>query len=146
MNQQFIAIRLNDQLYGIKIEHVSGIIEKGDITQIPNSPSYMEGIINLRGTIVPIINLKKKLNLYSGESMSLRIIHCMLHKQEVGFLVDDANQILSLAPEDIEATSSVLNGLNQEVISGIGKVDGSMVILLDLSQLIGDLLDAAQEE
>lgn len=138
---KFVAFKLGNEKYCIDILNVSGITEKTQIIRTPEAPSFIEGIMNLRGDLIPIVNLKERLGLidkvYSSNS---RIIVIDLNGKLLGFLVDDANQVLSIDPSEIDTPPSVIK--DKGYISGIGKLDGQMYVILSLEKILtNDELD-----
>lgn len=135
--QQFVAFKLNSQLYAADIRNVGGIIEYTHITKIPNIPDFIEGVINLRGKIIQIINLKKYFNMENTTDCSdRRIVLYQIDGVDIGLIVDDASQVLKLDDADIEAPPEMIHGIRGNYIRGIGKLNESIIILLDLSRIL----------
>lgn len=136
---QFVGFMLGDEKYGVDILNVSTISEYLEITKIPDAPYYVEGIINLRGDIIPVINLKKRFNIAETEiSEETRIIIYTIEGVAIGFLVDEASQVLRVDDEDIEPTPAILRGTDREYISGVGKHEGKIIILLDFAKILSE--------
>lgn len=134
---QLVIFRLNEQEYGIDIFKVNEIIPYSKPTMIPNSPDYLEGVINLRGRVIPVINLKKKFKLEdAGTDDRTRIIVTNSEGSLAGFIVDDASEVLTVEKESIEPVTEVVSNISRKYISGVGKKnDGSMYILLNFNEL-----------
>lgn len=136
---QFVVFKLGDEKYGVDILNVSTISEYLDITRVPDAPYYVQGLINLRGDIIPVINLKKRFNIPETEiSEETRIIIYSIDGVDIGFLVDEASQVLRVDDKDIEATPSILRGADRSYISGVGKHDNHIIILIDFSKILSD--------
>lgn len=137
--RQYVIFKLEKEEYGIDIINVREITEYKETTRIPNAPDYMDGIINLRGTVIPVINLKKRLNL-SGAPVKndSRVIIVNIGEKQIGFVVDDASQVLTLNEENIDEPSDLITGIDRQYIVGIGKVDEKIIILLDLIAIISE--------
>lgn len=136
---QFVVFKLGDEKYGVDILNVGTISEYLEITRVPDAPNYVEGMINLRGDIIPVINLKKRFNIPVTElSDETRIIIYSIDGVDIGFLVDEASQVLRVDDENIEPTPSILRGSEREYISGVGKYEGQIIILLDLAKILND--------
>ncbi len=138
--RQFVIFRLEDEKYGVDISKVSSIADKIDITPIPDSPSSIAGMINLRGDIIPVVDLKKRFNIISTveNSKDERILIYNSSVREIGFIVDDASQVLHFDLDDIESADYILAGESQKFISGIGKDGEDIYILLDFDKILSD--------
>ncbi|AOY75910.1 chemotaxis protein CheW [Clostridium formicaceticum] len=135
--RQYVIFKLCGEEYGVAIQHVQEITEYKQATSVPNVPDFIEGIINLRGNITPIVSLKKKFNLQEKEiKESNRIIIINLMDKQVGFIVDDASQVLTMDEKQIENPPELLTGIERQYIIGIGKVDEKIIILLDLEKIL----------
>jgi purine-binding chemotaxis protein CheW len=136
---QFVVFMLGDEKYGVDILNVSTISEYLEITKVPDAPVYVEGIINLRGDIIPVINLKKRFNIAETSiSDDTRIIIYSIDGVAIGFLVDEASQVLRIDESQIEPTPAILKGADREYISGVGKHEGKIIILLDFAKILSD--------
>mgnify|MGYP002398912450 CR=1 FL=1 len=131
--QQFVAFKLGSEEYGISILQVQEIKRITDITRVPYAPVYVQGVINLRGSVLPVIDLKTKLNFSSTDDTDdTRIIIVKLEDYSVGMIVDAVSEVLRLTNEQIEPSPAFVGGLEAEYIQGVGKVDGRLVILLNM--------------
>lgn len=138
-DNQFVVFKLGEERYGVDIIRVGTISEYLDITKVPDAPSYVEGMINLRGDIVPVINLKKRFNIPETKLNSdTRIIIYSIDGADIGFLVDEASQVLRIDDDQIDATPSILKGDGREYISGVGKHDDTIIILLDFAKILSE--------
>ncbi len=136
---QYVVFKLSGERFCVDITAVSGIAEYQNITNAPNSPEYIKGIINLRGDIVPVVNLKKRFNLPETELTSeTRIINISFAGKDVGFLVDAASDVQHILDENIEEVPEILKKKDNEYISGVAKVDGKIVIVLDLTKIFNE--------
>jgi len=134
--QQFIAFKLNDETYAADIKRVGGITEYRSITRLPNAPGFVEGVINLRGEIVPIINLKERFQLEKSEiDSNTRIILYQIDNKDVGFIVDEASQVVEIDDKNIDQTPLLFNEIQGDYLNGIGKLDGKIIILLNLEKV-----------
>lgn len=137
--KQYVVFKLGNEKYCADIANVGSITEFDNITKVPNTPSYIEGVINLRGEVIPIVNLKKRFSVKDTEaSQDARIIIITYDGKNIGFLVDDASQVLRIDDKDIEPTPAIIAGEDRKYISGVGKVDGAIVVLLDLIKILSD--------
>lgn len=135
--KQYVIFRLCGEEYGVEIKHVQEITEYRQSTQIPNVPKFIEGVINLRGNVTPIISLKKRFNLPEDEiTENNRIIIINLKNKQVGFIVDDASQVLTMDTKQIENPHELITGVDRQYITGIGKVDEKIIIMLDLEKIL----------
>ena len=131
---QLVSFELNKEEFAVDINNVSGIIKYKSytISKVPNSPRELEGFINLRGKITPVYNLKKKFQ-YDDTVINTdsKIITVNNNESIIGFIVDDVTDIFRIKDEDIEPFPSSLGG-DCNYIKGIGKMEKSMVVILDL--------------
>jgi purine-binding chemotaxis protein CheW len=136
-NRQYLAFHLSDEEYALDITQINEIIKLREFTDIPRAPAFILGIISLRGVVVPVIDLRQRLNLGESELMSTsRIVVCLLNDTSVGLLVDSINQVINLVDEDMEPPPGVLSGLDREMVAGIGRYQKRMIILLNLSRVL----------
>lgn len=137
--RQYVIFKLDNEEYGVDIMHVKEISEYTECTKVPNSPTFISGIINYRGSVVPIINLREKFELAPANITSdTRIIIFALDDKQIGLLVDDASQVLTINENDIEAAPNIIMSSEEKFISGIGKIQNRMIIILDLENLLSD--------
>ena len=136
---QLVTFHLGDEEFGVKILVVNEIIRLTQITQVPNAPPFIEGVINLRGRVLPVVGLRKRFNM---KNIPLddrsRIIVMELNHNVVGFLVDAVSEVLRLPESTVEPAPAVVAGIGSEYIEGVGKLDDRLLILLDLEALLGD--------
>ena len=134
---QYLAFQLDDEEYALDIRQISEIIKAREFTEIPRSPEFVLGIISLRGVVVPVFDLRCRLNLGVAEiTVNSRIVVCQSGEVTVGLLVDNINQVVNLVEDEIEPPPGVLSGLDREMIFGIGRYQGRMIILLQLNHAL----------
>ncbi|WP_430886010.1 chemotaxis protein CheW [Fusibacter sp. JL216-2] len=138
-DRQYVIFKLGDEKYGVEISNVGGITEFSSITKVPDAPAYIEGIINLRGDIIPIINLKTRFNIAStAENADPRIIVYNTNERDIGFVVDDASQVIRLEGKDIDPAPAIIAGKDRQFIAGVGKNDGEIIVLLDFEKILSE--------
>lgn len=137
---QLVIFGLNEQEYGIDIFKVNEIVPYTKPTKIPNSPDYIEGVLNLRGRVIPIISLKKRFNLEDpGTDERTRIIVSNTGGSVAGFVVDEASEVLTVDKESIEPVSDIVSMVSKKYISGVGKLgNGKMYIMLNFDELYAE--------
>jgi purine-binding chemotaxis protein CheW len=134
---EYLAFHLDDEEYALDIKQISEIIKVREFTEIPRSPEYVLGIISLRGVVVPVFDLRCRLNLGAAEiTANSRIIVCQSGDLTVGLLVDKINQVVNLDKDEVEPPPGVLSGLDREMVLGIGRYQDRMVILLQLNHVL----------
>jgi len=138
--RKYVIFKIKDEEYGVDIMKVKEVSEFKKSTSIPNSPSFVDGIINLRGDITPIISLKKKFNIpvEKGYDDSSRIIVVNMNDKLVGFAVDEASQVISIDDSNIDPPPEIVAGLDRRYINGIGKLQDRIVIILDLERVLSE--------
>jgi purine-binding chemotaxis protein CheW len=135
--QKYITFTLNNMEYAIEVEHVQSIEKMLPITRVPGTKDYVEGVINLRGVIVPVIDLQKKLGLGEYENRSTtRLLIVSFQSFEIGLVVDAANDVLDIAKENIEGPPEVVGSVKHDFIKGVVKVDDSLIIILKLEEIL----------
>jgi len=136
---QLVGFRLGEEEFAVGISQVQEIIRMPEVTKIPKAPSFIEGVINLRDMVLPIISLRKRFDLEDIEKTdSLRIVVVNIGKISTGMMVDSVSEVLRLSKEAIEPPPPIISGLDTDHLQGIGKVeDGKrLLLLLDLSRLL----------
>lgn len=137
--KQYVIFKLGTEEYGVDIMKVKEISEFKESTKVPNAPYFVDGIINLRGEIIPIINLKKRFKVSLGDINSdTRIIVININDRNVGFVVDEASQVLRIKDDEIDAAPEIIAGVERQYITGVGKVGEKIIILLDLEKILTD--------
>jgi len=133
-NNQIVVMGLKDQKYALPISNVSEIIRIMEVTQVPNMPEYCTGIINLRGSVVPVISLGLRLGLGESEiTKDSRIIVVEQNGQKIGLTVDSVYSVSEYSPEQMEEPESL--GGKEQFIKGVVHQDSDMVLLLDLDKI-----------
>lgn len=133
---QLVSFRIGSEEFGVDILQVQEINRMMEITDLPNSPDFIEGIINLRGKIISIIDLRKKLGMLSVERTNdTRIIVLEMHGSTVGFIVDEVNEVLRVPSKVIEPPPDMVGGIKSEYIKAVGKLETGLLILLDFDSL-----------
>ena len=137
--QQLVVFDLVSEAYGVDIGAVREIIRLQEITQVPRTPEFVEGVINLRGKVIPVIDLRRRFGLIVGEeSKDNRIVVVDIGGQDIGVIVDAVTEVLRISSELIEPPSSVITTSESEYLLGIAKLDGRMIILLDLQEVLSE--------
>lgn len=137
---QVVAFKLRNEEYGFSILNVQEIKGLTDITRVPFAPDFIKGVINLRGSVLPVIDLKRRLGLEDTPYTSNnRIVIVQYEDVSVGMLVDSVTEVRTIKGEDFDTTRSITasNDSGSRFISGIGKVDGRLIIHLNISEVIG---------
>jgi purine-binding chemotaxis protein CheW len=137
---QLVSFELDKEEYGVDVLAVREIIRLPDITKMPNTPDYVEGIINLRGTVVPIISLRKRFNLMDNEaSRSSRILVMETSGGLNGFIVDAVAEVIRISSSEIQAPPAItLGNAAQECITGIVNHVERLLVVLDLNRLFSE--------
>jgi len=126
--------------YGVPIKKVQEIIPMTQPTRLPQVPDFVEGIINLRGKIIPIIDLKKRFGMEPSElTGQTRSIVIEIEGQTAGIVVDEVSEVLRLSTDTIEAPPAVIGGITADYLTGVGKVGDRLLILLDVDKILNDV-------
>lgn len=133
---QLVTFKLGAEEFGVDILKVQEINKMMSITKIPNAPTFIEGVINLRGKIIPIVDLRKRLGFRDQPyDKSTRIIVVELDGLVLGFIVDSVSEVLRIPENTIEPPPSMVAGIESEYIEGVGKLDERLLILLELKKV-----------
>jgi purine-binding chemotaxis protein CheW len=136
---QIVVCELADEHYGLDISAVYEIIRLQPITAVPAAPAFVEGVINLRGRIIPVVDLASRFGLPRADTTKAsRIVVAGTAGMRVGLVVDGVSEVLMVAEDAIEKTPEVVADADSAYIRGIAKLAGSLVILLDLDSLFGE--------
>lgn len=134
---QVVGFRIGRETFGLPISIVREIVRVPEITSVPNAPDYIEGVINLRGRIIPVVDLRKRFGEPVNEpSKKHRIVVVEIESRRIGLLVNSASEVLKIPPSEIEAPHNVFQEGELDYITGVGKLRGRLVILLDLSRIL----------
>lgn len=135
--QQFIVFKLNEQLYGISIQNVQIIEKIKSIMRVPKVPNWVKGVMNLRGEIIPVINLRDQFNLCEKEyTDKTRIIIVKLEDAMVGLIVDEVKEVIEIEENQVEVVQNIQGKMKTSHILGVGKVEENIVTLLNLTNII----------
>jgi len=130
---QLVVFELGDESYGVDISRVQDINRMQEITEIPHAPESVVGVINLRGRVIPVIDLRKRFGLPDAvHTKDTRIVVVHLDDNLIGVIVDAVSQVLRIPADIVEPPSPVLAGVDSRYLRGIAKLDEKLVILLDL--------------
>ncbi len=148
---QYLAFKLEDEVFAFDISKVREVLEFTAITKVPQTPDMMKGVINLRGSVVPVIDLRVKFGMGETEktvNTVIIIIEIDLDNEStmIGALVDSVNEVIDLDEEHIEPPPSIGTTLDTDFIRGMGKQDGQFIIILDIEKIFSsDELDLVQQ-
>ncbi len=135
--RQFISFSVGEEEYGLELLRVKEVIRVREITWLPKAPSFVKGIINLRGDVIPIIDLRDKFGLESKEATSTtRVIVGEVEGRLMGMIVDSASQVVRIPADQIDPPPPVLGGFSQEFITGVGKLEDKLIILLNIDKVL----------
>ena len=141
---QYVILQLANEEYGIPIIQVQEIVRVPGITRVPGLPVFVEGVINLRGRIVPIIDLRRRFGLPESErGEGARIVVTEILKLNVGLIVDGVSEVIRLSSEQIDEIPPSISRIDAEYLSGVGKLEKRIVILLDIEKVLSDIEKAA---
>jgi purine-binding chemotaxis protein CheW len=137
MEKQLVVFELAHELFGVEIAQVEGIIKLQKITPMPNLPDYIEGIINLRGSILPVIDLRKRFALESGStSNDTRIVVIRMENLSMGMIVDAVSEVLTIDETQLEPVPDILCSVDSKFVIGIANLDNRLVIILSLVAIL----------
>ena len=136
---QLVTFSIGDEEFGVEILKVQEIIRMLEITKVPRAPEFVEGVINLRGKVIPILDLRKRFGLAARDhDKHTRIIVIEINSMIVGFIVDSVSEVLRIPADTVEPPPPVVSGLDSEYLSGGGKLEDRLLIMLDLDRLLSN--------
>ncbi|MDY6990366.1 MAG: chemotaxis protein CheW [Thermodesulfobacteriota bacterium] len=146
--QQYVIFSLGEQVHGIEILKIREVVSYRTITPLPNMRGFIKGIINLRGVILPVFDLRQKFRLpETTYTVFHSIIVMEILGRVMGVIVDEISDVVELYPEEVQPTANLPPGVQTEYIKGIGKKEHELIILLDVDRLLSpqelEILDAA---
>ncbi|MCS7053245.1 MAG: chemotaxis protein CheW [Ignavibacterium sp.] len=134
---QLVSFNIGNEEFGIDILKVEEIIRLISITKIPNAPDFIEGVINLRGKVIPVIDLRTRLKREKKQhDNNTRVIVVEVNGRTVGFIVDSVREVLRVPKSITEPPPSIVAGVDSEYITAIGKLEDRLLILLDLEKVL----------
>ena len=133
---EFLCFRVSDEIYGINILDIKEIIKSREVTEVPRTPAFVSGILSLRGTIIPIIDMRERLGLLRVEKTGKeRVVVIRCSDAFSGLLVDEIIQVMRVPFEGVEPAPAVLVGIDRNFVRGIGRSDGRLIIILNLESI-----------
>jgi len=134
---QYVVFELGDETYGVDIADVREIITMQKVTRVPRAPEFVEGVINLRGKIIPVIDLRLRFGLPAAEATrSTRVVVVEMEEKSIGLVVDAVSEVLQVEGSCIEPPSPVISGVDTAYLAGIANLEDRLVIILDLSKVL----------
>ena len=134
---QVVGFRIGEETFGVRIGSVREIVRVPEITTVPNAQETIEGVINLRGKIIPVVDLRKRFGQVEiTADKKNRILVVELESKLVGLIVNSASEVLKIPPSEIESPGSVFADGESSYVTGVGKLKGRLIILLDISRLL----------
>ncbi len=136
---QLVSFCLAEEEYGIEITKIREIILMGEITQVPETPHYVKGLINLRSTVIPVIDLRTRFGMPEAElTDESRIMVLHVGTKTIGIIVDAVSEVLRVTQDQIAPAPSTVAGLGQEYLTGLVKLEERLLIMLDINKLLGE--------
>jgi purine-binding chemotaxis protein CheW len=145
-SMQLVSFRLAQEEYGVEITKVQEIILMGEITRVPQTPEYIKGLINLRSTVIPIVDLRLRFGLaQEAATDETRIMVVNVAGKTIGIIVDAVSEVLRISKEQIAPPPPTVAGLGREYLTGLVKLENRLLILLDIDRILGCEETAAVE-
>ena len=142
---QLVGFQLDNEEFGINIKRIQEINRMPYITRVPNAPHYVKGVMNLRGKAVPVLDLRIRLMLENTEyTDDTRIIVVKMNDEVIGFIVDSVTEVIRLSKTNIEEPPDFLKTVDTEFIQSVGKIDGKLIIVLDLNKILSGELSTVE--
>jgi purine-binding chemotaxis protein CheW len=137
MEKQLVIFEVGNEHFGIDISSVEGIVKLQEITRIPHAPSFMLGITNLRGSVIPVIDLHQRFGIAPQDhSKETRIVITHIYGLKIGMLVSAVSEVLTIDDKVVDPPPPMISNVNSEYIVGVAKLDQKLVILLDLAKVL----------
>ncbi len=136
---KYLSFRIATEVYGIEIRHVTEIVGIQKITEVPDMPAYMKGVINLRGNVIPVIDVRLRFHMQPRDYDDRTcVIVVNINESSIGLVVDVVKEVISIVPEQISPAPTVSKGEVARYIKGIARFDGEVIILLAIEELLYD--------
>lgn len=136
---KFLSFRIGNEVYGIEIRHVTEIVGIQKITEVPDMPAYVKGVINLRGSVIPVVDVRLRFNMLPRDYDDRTcVIVVSINESPIGLVVDAVREVISIQPDQISPPPSVSKGEVTRYIQGIGRFDQDVIILLAMDELLYD--------
>ncbi len=136
-DEQIVVLELAGEAYGVEIGRVEEIIRMQSVTRIPNGPDFIEGVTNLRGRVIPVLDLRKRFGLPASEpTRRSRIVVGELGEHTVGLVVDAVSEVLLVGADAVEQPSTLVTSADSAFLRGVAKLDERLILLLDLSRIL----------
>ncbi len=134
---EIISFNLGEETYGVKIDHVKEILNPLEITPVPRTPDYLEGVTSLRGEIIPVFDLKKRLGLESiKEERKRRILILSVRNETMGALIDKVSGVVKLRRDSIEPPPTIITGTEADFLEGVSRIDDKFIGLLNIEEVM----------
>ncbi|MDO3380047.1 chemotaxis protein CheW [Geoalkalibacter halelectricus] len=134
---QLACFRLGEEFYALDIMKIREIIKPQKLTPVPKAPAFVEGVINLRGAVIPIVDLRRRFGLVVvSEEKKARIIICSVSGKIVGLLVDEVTEVRNFTRDEVQPAPRFMQGRDTDYILGVSRVRGSLVVILDLEKIL----------
>ncbi len=137
-DKQYIVFKLNEEKFAASINHIASITEYASITPLPNGPAYIDGLLNLRGDIIPVVNLKKRFKMTEQKMNEKRILIARKGDLQIGFLVDDASQSMTVEESLVMAPPKIAIKRDNAYISEVCVHNNELIIVIDLDKVLSD--------
>lgn len=139
MNErEYVIFQIEGEYYGINIHNVENIEKQAEITRVPHVKPYIKGIINLRGNVIPVVDLRKRFGLPEREfDDEMRIIIVNYEDFQIGMIVDSSSETLQLSEERVDKAPNIKTNINEEYVKDVGKHNDRIIMLLDLAKVFG---------
>ncbi len=137
MEHQLVVFELANEFYGINIAVVESIIKMQEITQLPRTPAYLKGVTNLRGTVLPVIDLRNRFGMETqNDTKQTRVIIVTMGEVKVGLMVDGVSEVLRISDELIEPLPPMVNSVNSDFLKGIVRLEDRLIIILEVEKVL----------
>jgi purine-binding chemotaxis protein CheW len=144
---QLVSFRLDQEEFGIDILKVQEINRMVEITRVPQAPSYCEGVINLRGKVIPVIDLRTKFGLAArGRDKDSRIVVCDVTSHQIGMIVDSVQEVLRIPQSSVEDIPQIVTSVGQDYIRGVAKLDDRLLMFLDIAKIADEVSSSMETQ
>ena len=153
--KQLIGFRVGKEEYGLELLRVKEVVRTREITWLPKAPSCVKGIINLRGDVIPIVDLRERFGLQSCEYTAMtRVVVAEVDGRPVGMVVDSASQVIRVPADQIDTPPMIMGEASLDIITGVGKIEGKLVAMIDVDRIlsvdemneVAESVEAAKDE
>jgi len=132
----YVVFRMDNEDFALEVRRVVEVLKRQKVRVIPEMPEFLAGVVDLRGRTVPVVDLRKRFHLAPGDRTRDRVIVLRKKREQIGLVVDDVREVIEMDPERLDPAPALLHGIGSRYLRGIGRVDGRMIVVVDIPRIL----------